>query len=93
MVLYVVKILEAGGQRVFDYVLSICTYNCIFLNSLMSFANSLIISSVEEGTCCVCRVVHTAQVVSLIIDAMAYLLTHIKNRSCLTEIPILMSLQ
>ena len=34
-----------------------------------------------------------AQVVSLITDAMVHLLVRIENESCLTEIPVLRSLQ
>ena len=38
--------------------------------------------------CCACRAVYMAQVVFLIIDAMADLLIRIENESCPKEIPV-----
>ena len=92
MILFVVKILAAGFRRAMESdVFSIYTSNAIwkkFQGILKSFAISWNISSVGEGICCACRAVRMAQVVSLIIGAMADLLIRIENESCLKEIPV-----
>jgi len=96
MVLFVVKILAAGVWRAFDTdMLSIYTFNTIWKipASIEVFDNFLKYFFCWKSVCCACRAVHMAQVVTLIVDAMAHLLIHIENESCLKEIPVERCLQ